>query len=99
MLAGRIDLARKPSRLRTFLSDCQTGPECRERPSGCSCLNREEHEMSPSTGSYGSDAVAERRAQRVLNEKVGDRLPERSWLQRRKWYSRKLTDDNRPRQA
>jgi len=35
----------------------------------------------------------------VLNEKVGDRLPERSWLQRRKWYSRKLPDDNRPRQA
>jgi len=55
--------------------------------------------MSPSTRSYGSDAVAERNAQRVLNEKVGDRLPERSWLQRRKWYSRKLPDDNRPRQA
>ena len=55
--------------------------------------------MSPSTVSYESDAVAERRAQRVLNEKVGDRLPERSWLQRRKWYSRKHRDDNRPRQA
>jgi hypothetical protein len=55
--------------------------------------------MSPSTGSYQSDAVAERLAQRVLNEKVGDRLPERSWLQRRKWYSRKLPDDNRPREA
>jgi len=52
--------------------------------------------MSPSTGSYQSDGVAERRAQRVLNEKVGDRLPERTWLQRRKWYSRKLKDDNRP---
>jgi len=55
--------------------------------------------MSPSTGSYQSDAVAERQAQRVLNEKVGDRLPERSWLQRRKWYSRKLPHDNQPRQA
>jgi hypothetical protein len=54
--------------------------------------------MSPSTGSYGSDAVAERRAQRVLNEKVGDRLPERSWSQRRKWYSRKLRDNDRPRE-
>lgn len=97
MLVGRIDLARKPSRLRKFLSDCQTGPECRESPSGCPCLNsREEHEMSPSSGSYESDAVAERRVQRVLNEKVGDRLPERSWLQRRKWYSRKLRDSSRP---
>jgi hypothetical protein len=52
--------------------------------------------MSPSTGSYQSDAVAERQAQRVLNEKVGDRLPERSWLQRRKWYSPKLRDSNQP---
>ena len=52
--------------------------------------------MSPSTGSYQSDAVAERNAQRVLNEKVGDRLPERSWLQRRKWYSPKLRDSNQP---
>ncbi len=37
--------------------------------------------MSPSSGSYESDGVAERRAQRVLNEKVGERL-----LPRRKWY-------------
>jgi hypothetical protein len=36
--------------------------------------------MSLSSGSYGSDGVAERRAQRVLNEKVGDRLPERRGL-------------------
>lgn len=43
--------------------------------------------MSPSSGSYASDGLAERRAQRVLNEKVGDRLPERrSWLQRQKWH-------------
>jgi hypothetical protein len=35
--------------------------------------------MSPSSGSYESDGVAERRAQRVLNEKVGDRLVQRSW--------------------
>ena len=53
--------------------------------------------MSPSTGSYQSDGVAERRAQRVLNEKVGDRLPERTWLQRRKWYSRMRGDSNQPR--
>jgi hypothetical protein len=53
--------------------------------------------MSPSTGSYQSDGVAERRAQRILNEKVGDRLPERSWWHRQKWYSRRLKDDNRPR--
>ena len=40
--------------------------------------------MSPiRSGSYDSDAIAERRAQRVLNEKVGDRLPERrGWAQR-----------------
>lgn len=53
--------------------------------------------MSPSYGSYESDALAERRAQRVLNEKVGDRLPERSWWQRQKWYSRMRRDTNRPR--
>lgn len=52
--------------------------------------------MSPIYGSHESDAVAERRAQRVLNEKVGDRLPDRSWLQRRKWYSPKLRDSNQP---
>jgi len=41
--------------------------------------------MSSRTGAYGSDGVAERRAQRVLNEKVGDRLlPRRKW-QRSKW--------------
>jgi hypothetical protein len=44
--------------------------------------------MSPSPRSYGSDAVAERQAQRVLNEKVGDRLMERSWSQRLKWHPR-----------
>jgi hypothetical protein len=42
--------------------------------------------MSPSSGSYESAGVAQRRAQRVLNEKVGDRLVQRSWLQRRKWH-------------
>jgi hypothetical protein len=52
--------------------------------------------MSPSYGSYESDALAERRAQRVLNEKVGDRLPERSWLHRQKWYSRLRRESNRP---
>jgi hypothetical protein len=45
--------------------------------------------MSPRLGSYESDAVAERNAQRVLNEKVGDRLPERrGWAQRLKWHPR-----------
>jgi len=45
--------------------------------------------MSPRSGSYESDAVAERGAQRVLNEKVGDRLPERrSWSRRLKWHTR-----------
>jgi hypothetical protein len=33
--------------------------------------------MSPSSEPYERNAVAERHAQRVLNEKVGDRLPER----------------------
>jgi hypothetical protein len=41
--------------------------------------------MSPSLGPYESDGVAERRVQRELNEKVGDRLVERSWSQRLKW--------------
>ena len=45
--------------------------------------------MSPRSGSYESDAVAERDAQRVLNEKVGDRLRERrGWAQRLKWHPR-----------
>jgi hypothetical protein len=44
--------------------------------------------MTPSSGSYGSDGVAERQAQRELNEKVGDRLLQRSWSQRRKWFPR-----------
>jgi hypothetical protein len=52
--------------------------------------------MSPNTGSYEAVAVAERRAQRVLNEKVGDRLEERSWLQRRRW--RRWTDGS-PKKA
>jgi hypothetical protein len=51
--------------------------------------------MSPTRpGSYESDALAERDAQRVLNEKVGERLPERpSWSRRLKWHSR--TDGSR----
>jgi hypothetical protein len=53
--------------------------------------------MSPSSGSYESDAVAERRRQRELNEKVGDRLLERNWWQRRKWHSRMLRKSSRPR--
>lgn len=57
----------------------------------------EEYEMSPSSGSYESDAVAERRVQRVLNEKVGDRLLERNWWQRRKWHSRMSRKSSRPR--
>jgi hypothetical protein len=45
--------------------------------------------MSPRSGSYESDAVGERNAQRVLNEKVGDRLPERRGrAQRLKWHWR-----------
>jgi hypothetical protein len=56
--------------------------------------------MSPRTGSYESDAVAERQAQRVLNEKVGDRLPERrSWSQRLKWHPRTVGNRRRERAA
>ena len=50
--------------------------------------------MSPSSVSYESDAFAERRAQKALNEKVGDRLPKRTWLQRRKWRSRMFRNSN-----
>jgi hypothetical protein len=54
--------------------------------------------MSLSSGSYESDGVAERRAQRVLNEKVGDRLPERrSWSQRLKWHPRTVGSRRRER--
>jgi hypothetical protein len=54
--------------------------------------------MSPSSASYESDAVAERDAQRVLNEKVGDRLPERpSWSQRLKWHPRTVGSRRRER--
>jgi hypothetical protein len=53
--------------------------------------------MSLSPGSYESDAVAERRAQRVLNEKVGDRLVERSWSQRLKWHPRTFGSRKRAR--
>jgi hypothetical protein len=56
--------------------------------------------MSPRTGSYESDAVAERQAQRVLNEKVGDRLPERrGWSQRMKWHPRTFGSRKRERPA
>jgi hypothetical protein len=51
--------------------------------------------MSPSSGSYGSDGVAEREAQRVLNERVGDRL-----LPRRKrltWITRPFGSRRRAR--
>ena len=53
--------------------------------------------MSPSSGSYERDAVAERRAQRLLNEKVGDRLLQRSWWQRRKWNPRTFGSRKRAR--
>jgi hypothetical protein len=54
--------------------------------------------MSLSSGSNESDGVAERRAQRVLNEKVGDRLPERrSWSQRLKWHPRTVGSRRRER--
>jgi hypothetical protein len=43
--------------------------------------------MSPRSGSYESDGVAERRAQRELNEKVGDRLLPRRRSQRLKWLT------------
>jgi hypothetical protein len=44
--------------------------------------------MSPRSGSYESDGVAERRAQRELNEKVGDRLLPRRRSQRLRWLTR-----------
>jgi hypothetical protein len=54
--------------------------------------------MNPRSGSYESDAVAERDAQRVLNEKVGDRLPERSgWAARLKWHPRTVGSRRRKR--
>jgi hypothetical protein len=53
--------------------------------------------MSASSGSYESDGVAERRAQRELNEKVGDRLVQRSWWQRRKWHPRTFGGRKRAR--
>jgi hypothetical protein len=54
--------------------------------------------MSPSSGSYESDDAAERRTQRVLNGKVGDRLVvQRSWSQRLKWHARTFGSRKRAR--
>jgi hypothetical protein len=54
--------------------------------------------MSPRSGSHESDAVAERQAQRVLNEKVGERLPERrGWSQRMTWHPRTFGSRRRER--
>jgi hypothetical protein len=53
--------------------------------------------MVPSSRSYESDGVAERRAQRVLNEKVGDRLVQRNWSQRLKWHPRAFGGRKRAR--
>ena len=54
-------------------------------------MHAKEEQMRPKSGCYESDAVAERDAQRVLNEKVGDRLPERrrSWSHGLKWHPRR----------
>jgi hypothetical protein len=41
--------------------------------------------MSPSTGSYESEGVAERRAQRELTERVGVRLVRRSKSDNLEW--------------
>ena len=43
--------------------------------------------MSPRSKFHEGDAVAERRAQRELNEKVGDRLLPRRKSQRLKWLT------------
>jgi hypothetical protein len=53
--------------------------------------------MSPSSGSYGSDGVAERETQRVLNEKVGDRLLPRRRLSRLTWITRPFASRRRAR--
>jgi hypothetical protein len=53
--------------------------------------------MSPSERSYESDGAAQRREQRVLNEKVGDRLVQRSWSQRLKWHPRTFGGRKRAR--
>jgi hypothetical protein len=53
--------------------------------------------MTPRSGSFGSDGIAERRAQRVLNEKVGDRLLPRRTSQRLKWLTRSLGSRGRER--
>ena len=57
--------------------------------------------MSPiRSGSYESDGVAERRAQRVLKEKVGDRRSgRRGWSQGLKWHPRTVGSRRRERQA
>src|SRR6186997_2998444 len=96
MLAERIDLARKPSRLRTSSPTATPGLSAEgARPGAVASIERGAR-MNPSTGSYEHDGAAQRRAQRVLNEKVGDRLEQRSWLQRRRW--RRATEDS-PKKA
>jgi hypothetical protein len=87
MLFERVDLARKPSRLRTFLSDSTPGLSAESPVRVLLPRSREEHQMSSRSGSYESAGVAERRAQRALNEKVGDRLLARPRSQRMKWLA------------
>jgi hypothetical protein len=72
----------------------------RARPGALASIE-ERKQMSPiRSGSYESDGVAERRAQRVLNEKVGDRLPERRrWAQGLKWRPRTVESRRREPQA
>jgi hypothetical protein len=53
--------------------------------------------MSPGSAPYESDGVAERRAQRELNEKVGDRLLPRPRSQRLKWLTRSFGTRRRER--
>jgi len=57
--------------------------------------------MSPiRSGSYESDGVAARCAQRLLKEKVGDRWSGRpSWSQGLKWHPRTVASRRMERQA
>jgi hypothetical protein len=85
MLVERIDLARKPSRLRTFLSDCHTGPECQEHPPGASAPIERSKKMSQATEPSEDRGVAEGRAQRELTSKIGVTLTPQNKPSNGKW--------------
>src|SRR5207253_435065 len=89
MLDSRIDLARKPSRLRTSSPTTTPGLGA-ERPVRFSCLDRERSKkMSQATESPDAKGVAHGRDQRELTNSVGAPLTRRSKPSNGRWSTRR----------